>query len=116
LARGSKQLAFNIGLALNPYFVNAEYKPKPNNPNTFYSSEKYFGGSFNVIPRMIFRLSNRFTGDLNVPFKIFDIWREVYEVKNPLIPISQQRKQDWKYSFLEAAYTIRLGITYYFNN
>jgi hypothetical protein len=110
----SKPLAFNVGLALNPYFVNVEYEP--NNSATFYRSEKYYGGSFNVIPRMIFRLSNRFTADLNVPFKIFDIWREEDQVNNPFIPITQQRKKDWNHSFLEDAYTIRLGITYYFSD
>jgi hypothetical protein len=33
LTHSSKRLAFNLGLALNPYFVNVEYEP--NNPSTF---------------------------------------------------------------------------------
>jgi hypothetical protein len=82
----------------------------------FYRSEKYYGGSFNVIPRMIFRLSNRFAGDLNIPFKIFDIWWQENLIKNPLIPIAQQRMKDWNHSFLEDAYTMRLGVTYYFSD
>ena len=106
----TKRLGFGLGAGINPYYVHIEYIP--NVETTFYFSSRLYGFVVNVTPRISYRLSNRFSIDLNVPLKIYDLRWEKIRVDNPAIPITQQTVTTLDNIFFEDAYTIRLGVMY----
>lgn len=113
LTRASGRFAFNLGLGVNPYYVHIEYIP--NVETAFYASTKLYGLALNMTPRIKYKLSERFSMDLNIPLKIYDFRGERNMVNNPAIPIRQQITNRFNNIFLENAYTIRLGLTYRLN-
>ena len=62
-----------------------------------------------------YKFSQRFSIDLNVPLKIYDLRVEKNKIKNPAIPIRQQTTNDYNHIYLESAYSIRLGLMYKLN-
>jgi hypothetical protein len=110
LTNKTKRLGVNLGIGINPYYVLVEYIP--NVETRYYSSTKLYGFVLNMVPRIKYKLSHRFTIDLNVPLKIYDLRAEKYRVKNPAIPIHQQTTIDYSNIFFESAYTFRLGLMY----
>jgi hypothetical protein len=106
----AKRLGFNLGIGINPYYLLVEYIP--NVGPRYYSSAKLYGFVLNMVPRIEYKLSPRFSIDLNVPLKIYDLRAEKYRVKNPSIPIRQQTTIDYSNIFFESAYTFRLGLMY----
>lgn len=110
LTAQSARFAFDLGLGINPYYVHIEYVPKVE--ATYYWSAKLYGMVFNIIPSVKYRLSNRFSIDLNMPLKIYDLRGERNQVDNPAIPKRQQTTKDVDNVFFEQAYTIRLGLMY----
>lgn len=113
LTNKAKRLGFNVGVGINPYYVLVEYIP--NVDNSYYSSTKLYGFVMNLIPRVKYKLSERFSVDLNMPFKIYDLRAERRTIKNPAIPVNQQTKIDYNNIFFESAYTFRLGLMYKLN-
>lgn len=113
LTNKAKRLGFNLGLGINPYYVQVEYIP--NVETSFYSSTKHFGFVFNMVPRVKYNLSQKFSIDLNVPLKIYDLQVAKYQVDNPSIPMRQQTTFDHSNIFFENAYTIRIGLMYKFS-
>jgi hypothetical protein len=105
-----KRVTFNLGIGLNPYYVDIEYKSKSS--MVFDSFLKYYGASFNLIPRINIKVSNRFTIDLNFPFKIYELRQVHLHVANPNIPYRQQTNGGWDNRFFEKAYTVRFGIMF----
>jgi hypothetical protein len=105
-----KRIIFNVGIGLNPYYVAIEYKS--NSSMVFDSSLKYYGASFNLIPRINIKLSNRFRVDLNFPLKIYELRQVRLHVDNPSIPHRYQTNGGWDNRFFEKAYTIRFGIMF----
>lgn len=114
LTSSSKRFCFMLGVGVNPYYLHFEYIPKVN--TTFYRSMKWYGFVMNVIPAMKYRLTDRFSIDLNVPVKFYDLRRQKAHVKNPVIPLRQQTRIDYNSIFFETAYTVRLGLTYTLRN
>ena|SRR5688572_8908766 len=110
LTNKAKRLGFNLGMGINPYYVLVEYIP--NVENRYYSSTKLYGFVLNMVPGIKYKLSQRFSIDLNVPLKIYDLRAEKYRVENPAIPIRQQTTIDSNNIFFESAYTLRLGLMY----
>ena len=110
LTAQSARLAFDLGIGVNPYYVHIEYVPRVE--TTYYWSTKLYGMVFNIIPRVKYRLSDRFSIDLNMPLKIYDLRGEIDQVNNPSIPTRQQTTKDVDNIFFEQAYTIRLGLMY----
>jgi hypothetical protein len=108
LTNKANKLDFNLGVGLNPYYVLVEYIP--NVDTRYYSSTKLYGFVMNLIPRVIYKLSDRFSVDLNVPLKIYDLRAEKRTIKNPAIPIHQRTTINYSNIFFESAYTIRLGL------
>jgi hypothetical protein len=113
LTSNTKKFCFDLGIGMNPYYVHIEYIP--NVPNSYYSSTKLYGFVLNIVPRVKYKLSQRFTIDLNVPLKIYDLQAEKYRVANPAIPIHQQTTIDYRNIFFESAYTFRVGLMYKFS-
>jgi hypothetical protein len=108
----SDKFALNLGLGINPYYVDVDYISQV---DTHYSrSYKFFGGVFNVVPRLNFKLSNHFSIDLNVPLKVYDLRYSERYIYNPTLPVRQQQSRDTEHIFLEGSYTIRLGLLYNF--
>lgn len=110
LTAEAKKLALNLGIGINPYYVLVEYIP--NIETRYYSSTKLYGFVMNIVPRVKYKLSQRFCIDLNVPLKLYDLRAEKYRVKNPAIPIHQQTNIEYSSIFFESAFTFRLGFMY----
>ncbi|HYI76564.1 MAG TPA: hypothetical protein VEW65_03035 [Chryseolinea sp.] len=106
----AKKFSFLLGVGINPYYVHIEYEP--NVENTYYWSTKLYGFALNITPRIRYKVSQRFSFDLNVPLKIYDLRGEKINVENPAIPIRQQTTNEYSNIFFESAYTIRFGLMY----
>lgn len=110
----SDRFTFNLGLGVNPYYVDIDYESQV---DYMYSrSYKFYGGVLNVVPRVNFKLSNRFVVDLNIPLKVYDLRYTEQHIDNPTIPIRQQTTKDNDHIFLEGSYTIRIGLLYNFKS
>lgn len=112
--RMSDKFTFNLGLGINPYYVDVDYIAQLE--NMYSRSYKFYGGVFNIVPRLNFKLSNHLTVDLNVPVKVYDLRYSESRVHNPYLPIRQQTSYDTRHIFLEGSYTIRLGLLYNFKS
>jgi hypothetical protein len=106
----SKQLVFNAGIAINPYFIHEN--SKPGEPYAYNMRQETYAVSFNIIPRLSFRPADRFTIDMCIPFKIYDFFNIASKIDNPAIPIRQQRNSITEDSFFEKIYTFQVGIMY----
>lgn len=113
LTNESNRFSFSAGVGINPYYVRIEYIPIVE--TTFYMSTKLYGFAFNLTPRLKYKLSKRISVDLNIPLKIYDLRGQRNWIRNPLIPIGQQKNNDYRSIFFETAYTIRLGLMYKLN-
>ena len=113
LTNESNKFGFSLGAGINPYYVHLEYIP--NVETTYYWSTRLYGFAVNLIPGINYKISKRFSVDLNVPLKIYDLRGEENKVHNPAIPIRQQETNDFDQIFFESAYTIRLGLEYKFS-
>ena len=113
LTNKDKRFGFNLGLGINPYYVHIEYVPKIE--NAYDLSTKLYGFVLNAVPRATYRLSQRFSMDLNVPLKIYDLRGEKKRIKNPNIPRNQQETTEHSSIFFESAYTVRVGVMYKLN-
>ena len=110
----SDRFTVNLGLGINPYYVDVDYESQV---DTKYSrSYKFYGGVFNIVPRLNFKLSNRFAVDLNMPVKVYDLRYSEQRIYNPFIPIRHQTTKDTNHIFMEGSYTIRLGLLYNFKS
>ena len=105
----TKRFAFLLGAGINPYYVNMEYFPY-DVLRVYYSSTKLYGFALHATPRIKYRISHRFSVDLNVPLKVYDLRGDKATVKNPAIPSRQQTNTSHEHIFFEQAYTIRLGL------
>ena len=106
----TKRFGFTLGAGINPYYVYIQYFPKVE--TTYYASSELYGFALNIVPRLEYKLSNRFHLDLNIPLKVYDLRGEKIRLDNPAIPIRQQTSTDGDQIFFESAYTIRLGLMY----
>ena len=89
---GKSDLHFNAGIAVNPYYLLIERNPEF--PGYFYNYERYSGASFNIIPEIQYNFTNRFSLVLNTPINVFDFHHKIWHVKNPSIPVRQQKIED----------------------
>ena len=112
LTNQAERFQFNLGAALNPYYVFFEHIP--HETNVYYSSTRQYGFAFNIVPRMTYKLGQRFSLDLNVPLKLYDLRVTETEIHNPAIPVRQQNNTEYNNLFFESAYTIRFGVMYAF--
>lgn len=110
LTPNSKPLAFQVGTGINPYYIFIEYEP--NVETTFYSSTKLYGFVLNLTPELKYKFNKRFSTDVSVPLKIYDLRRNKTTIKNPHIPVHQQTFNNTRNIFFENAYTIRIGLKY----
>ncbi len=113
LTSKTRRIGFNLGIGINPYYVLVEYIPTAN--TRYYSSTQLYGFALNMVPRINYKISQRFSIDFNVPLKMYDLRVKNYRVKNPSIPIHQQTKIDYSNHFFESAFTLRLGLLYKLN-
>lgn len=110
LTNKNKRLGFDLGIGINPYYVLVEYIPTIE--TRYYSSTKLYGFVLNMVPRIKYKLSPRFSIDFNVPLNIYDLRAEKFRVKNPAIPIDQQMNNRYRHIFFESTYTFRVGLMY----
>jgi hypothetical protein len=106
----SRKLYFSLGAGINPYLVATDYESQVSWAYDVHT--KTWGFSTNVIPRVIFRFSERFMADLNVPLKIYDLRINDQRIMNPQIPKEHQASRETENIFFEQTYTIRLGFAY----
>lgn len=101
-------LAF--GFAVNPYYLKGESIPKME--NTYYLSRSILGASLNIMPAINFNASERVVFTLDCPFKVVDFYRATTNIKNPAIPVHQQKTHTSETAFFMKSYTVRIGIAY----
>lgn len=106
----SKAINFSLGVAVNPFFTRTDYK---SSTSYIYDVEnKVYGFSANFVPRVMINVSRRFSIDLNIPLKIYDLKVDVTRVMNLSIPREQQESQETENIFFENVYTVRMGVGY----
>jgi hypothetical protein len=111
LSKNTKGFSFDCGIAINPFFVLIEYL-QPGGTHSF-GSRRFHGFSLNAVPRMKYKLNDRLTIDLNMPLKIYDLYKGYASY---ILPSNPKRNSDfYTSSFFEDVYTIRLGLMYKFN-
>jgi hypothetical protein len=104
-------LKFSLGAGFNPYFTQLDF---PETGNNFPVIQKILGASLNVVPRLSYNISKRFSAELNIPFKLYDFQFFRYNVRDPGLSLRQQTRDEVKSIFFQNAYTIRLGVIYTF--
>ena len=106
-----KRVHFNVGLALNPYYVKTKFNPSKNS-DYIYREDQALGIALNLVPRIIYKVANRLYIDLNAPLKICDVQGELEYVDNPELPESMKKTQKASGEFFRSVYTVRLGVAY----
>jgi hypothetical protein len=106
------QIAF--GFAVNPYYLKAESFPLVE--NVYYAYKSILGASLNLMPAISFRASKHVALTVDCPFKVADFYRRTINVKNPAIPIHQQKTHNSETTFFMSAYTVRVGLSYTFSS
>jgi hypothetical protein len=111
LLKETKGFNFDFGIGVNPFFLFIEYIR--DGASTAFRSRRVHGFSVNVVPRISYKLNDRFIIDLNVPLKIYDLYKGYASYNLPLNP---KRNSDfYTINFFENVYTIRLGLMYKFD-
>lgn len=110
----TKSFFLVLGGALNPYYVKTEGLPQTE--LSYYASRSVLGISFNVVPGVSLKISKRISFVLDCPIKVFDVYRLIYEVRNPSLPISMQKMKSAEVDFFMNAFTLRLGAMYRLGN
>jgi len=108
----SNRFQFIAGLGVNPYLTTTEYEPTMS--NQYYSKVERYGVSFNIVPRIDYRVTDRIYIDLNIPLKVYDLQRKDVQNNNPNLPMREQKFNEVTDIFFENVYTIRLGVRYIF--
>jgi hypothetical protein len=103
---------FNLGMGIgiNPYYIFGRFIPPVT--NSFERTNKHIGFSFNITPRIAYKISNRFSIEVNSPFKVYDFIEATQHIDNPSIPIRQQTVTGVEHTFFQKVYTIRFGVSY----
>jgi hypothetical protein len=103
-------LSLGLGIGINPYYIFGHFIPSVT--TTYERTNKYVGFSFNVTPRISYKISKRFGIEINSPFKIYDLTEATQHIYNPAIPIRQQMGSGVEHTFFQKVYTIRFGVSY----
>jgi hypothetical protein len=106
----TKRFVLNVGLAVNPYHIDMEFKPRES--NVFHRDVSITGAHFNIIPRVSWQLTERLSIELNVPVNVFDIYRIKQRVDNPGFSLRSQSNAGTEHTFFEDIYTVRFGVAY----
>lgn len=106
----SKYVDLNLGVGLNPYRATIAYMPTV--PIVYERLNRCEGATLNVTPRIVFKLSERFSVDVNIPLNVYTLYKKTDHIKNPNIPPAQQVETEWVSRFFPDTYTLRVGIMY----
>lgn len=110
IGKKSNPINFLVSAALNPYYLKVEYSPTVD--LSYYNTRSFYGIALNVVPRLYFRINDRFSIDLNTPLRLYNFRRSSYRIDNPILPARQQRSKQTDHLFLEPVYNFRLGLRY----
>ncbi|MBT1709818.1 hypothetical protein KK062_16355 [Fulvivirgaceae bacterium PWU5] len=106
----TKRFVLNLGLAVNPYHINMEFKPHER--NVFERNVQITGATINIIPRVSCQLTDRLSLELNVPVNVFDIYRSKQRIDNPGASLRAQTNAGTEHTFFQDIYTVRFGVAY----
>jgi hypothetical protein len=106
----TKRFVLNLGLAVNPYHIEMEFSPREG--NVYDRNVRVTGTNINIIPRVSWQLTDRFSLELNVPVNIFNVYRSKRHVDNPILPKEGQTNVGTEHKFFENIYTVRFGVAY----
>ena len=70
------------------------------------------GVSPNAIPGINLQASKRLSFVLDCPLKVFDFYYKMVNIKNPAIPVRQEKDYSFESDFFMNAFTVRLGVAY----
>jgi len=101
-------LAPSLGCAINPYFDQT--KQKPHTTQAFPSSYVTFGAKGFIIPRLTYYYNSKCFFDFNIPIALFDAQNKFSTVRNPGIPVANQRISDGNFDVLPKQFYLRLGV------
>jgi hypothetical protein len=106
----TKRFVLNLGLAVNPYHIDMEFKPRER--NVFERNVQITGATINIIPRVSCQLTDRLSLELNVPVNVFDLYKIKQRVDNPGLSIRSQSNGGTEHTFFQDVYTVRFGVAY----
>jgi hypothetical protein len=110
--RISESFLFVFGAALNPYFTRSENIPQVE--TAFPVTYNAFGVSLNAVAGINIKATRSLSFIVDCPLKLFDYYHEIREVRNPAIPVRQQKTPSDETKFIMSAFTLRLGASYLF--
>lgn len=108
----TRSFALSLGGGLNTYFLKVENAP--HFESSFPVLDYVAGLSLNAIPGVNLQASKQLSFVLDCPLKIFDFYYRTVNIKNPAIPLRQQRTNSFETDFFTNAFTVRLGAAYTF--
>jgi hypothetical protein len=106
----AKKLKVNLGLGLNPYYINSKYLSTITE-DAFVKDSK-FGAVLDGVPEIEYKIGERLSLIASVPVKIFDLQRQLTHWYHPDLSIRERKDTDVKGIFFESSFTIRLGLMY----
>lgn len=115
LGWGGENLTTSIGGAARFYHYNQSITPKQT--SSFESSIKQNKVVFAVVPRLLYRLNDSFSIDLNTSISVVSAGFETTFYDNPLI--SEQNRDNTTFDFdilFFSSPLLRLGIVYHLSN
>lgn len=98
----------SIGYAANPYFKLDNFVPELS--NAFISTKSTLGARGFIIPRLTYFIGSKFFLDLNLPFCVMELYYQVNENENPMIPSNQQRISNINFELFPKVFSARLGL------
>jgi hypothetical protein len=107
-----KNFDLSLGLGLTPYYIFEECKSY--SPDFFDRYQERYGASFNIVPCINYKLTNRFGLEISFPFTVYNMQNIEFHLSNPVVPIRYQTVSGFDDMFFSKIYTFRFGVSYSF--
>lgn len=107
----NKLVTFQTGVGLTTYRSTSILEPE--DEFVFRLTEKNLGTTLQLIPRIIFHLTDNLDIDLNAKIGLLNLNRFKYRIHNPAIPSDMQTiLHEWEVDMFPSAFNLRFGLVY----
>ena len=110
LKKKNTKIKPQLGVAFSP-FINY-FNSIPYISSQYGQRDIKFGLKHYAVPRCLIQMSSKWSVDINVPILIANAQFISKELKNPTLPISEQKYSIFDFDMLQKEYSLRLGICY----
>ena len=97
----------SIGFGVNPYYTLYNYKPKVS--LSYPVKEHTIGAMVQILPRIIYNISERWFLDLNIPINLSDFYYTNNNTGNPTLPIAERNTGTINLDVFPGKYLFRFG-------